>query len=205
MFSLNIILFLFLPIFRAAVFFSVSFFIKCFLTYNFVNPIQCLMFLYVALKRSCLIFMLYRMATRQEPHLEALLRMYQIIAVTYCEPLSSLAAGITRRLPIVTQSGFCWHFSEFTSGFLIFCEKLCLIFLHTALGTHISWGVCNDGISDWGLFVRLNVREGGWFSRLVTSRWMTYLKWCDGGILQPCGVGFLIWATAADLLHTWLD
>lgn len=115
-----------------------------------------------------------------------------------------LAAGIATRLPTVTQSGFCWCFSEFTSGFHVFCEKLCLIFLHTALGTHISWGVCNDGISDRGLFVRLNVSAGGWFSRLVTSRWMTYLKWCDG-ILHPRGVGFLIWATAADLLHTWLD
>lgn len=104
-------------------FFLFNFFIKCFLTHIFVNPIQCLMFLYVALKRSCLIFTLHRMATRQEPHLEALLRMYQIIAVAYCEPLSSPLLESQRAFPPSHRRAFVDAFLSSHLGFTYFVRN----------------------------------------------------------------------------------
>lgn len=92
--------------------------------------------------------------------------MYQIITVPYCEPLSSPLLEAQRAFPPSHSRAFVDAFLSSHLGFTDFVRN----FVSFSSGTHISWGVCNDGISDWGLFVRLNVSEGGWFSSLVTSR-----------------------------------
>lgn len=146
----------------------------------------------------------YGNETGAPPHSVALC-MYQIIAATYCEALSSSLLDAPSRRHTVGLLLMLFWVHIWVSHIL--WETLCHFPPYCSRNIHIlgrlQWWNIRPGSfcqaeREWG-------REAGWLSRLVISRWMTYLKWCDGGILQPRCVGFLIWAAAADLLHAWLD
>lgn len=104
--------------------FSVSFFMKCFLTRFSILLLSGPMFSWVTLKRSCLIFTLYCVT-----HPDALVRTYHRINVTYCDPVSSSLLK-SHHFPQSHRRAFVDALPSSHLGFTYFCEKHCLIFLH---------------------------------------------------------------------------
>lgn len=133
---------------------------KMFFAFILFYLCDCCILFFFFIKCLCIslfFFFVFQPRTRAAPRSDALLQIYKIRNVTYCDRV-----GWHRKAASHSCTVFCWCFSEFTSGFHIFCEKHCLVFrlfsVTLSEHTHISSGVCSVGISGWGLFVRLN----GW-------------------------------------------